>query len=273
MTDAAISGASASNALEAFDLIELLRLLSQNQKTGVLRVHRGQQFFGLWLSGGKVRHMSGANLDTDAAAFAHLLQDPRGRFQFEDGHQRSGEQWPEPTLNCGYEAFVYAALKLLPPPELKFVGTGRLVASERFAELDLNFYEQEVLRGVAEGKSLGELSIGRDPQALALLARLCRLHLISERRSRMARLIVQVSRKNNRQASNAAVIDDSIYQRWRAAAGGHIEHIQVKDERSGKVHQFKVIAAQDVGTFLQLPPELLLQKGLRGGDSVLVRPV
>ncbi|UWX65471.1 DUF4388 domain-containing protein [Deinococcus rubellus] len=259
-----MSQAETGNSLETFDFLELLAMLARGGKTGALRVERDQQILTLWLSAGRVRHMDGAGLATDAAALAGLLKDPRGRFRFEEG-----EAAPPPTLDLSYDAFAYEAFKLLPPPPLKFPGAGRLESPERLAELSLNLYEQEVLRGVAEGKPLSDLAAARDPQAAALLGRLVRLRLIGERRTRVARLLVQVSRRGGA----AAVMDESIYRRWREAVGSRIEQIQVREERSGKVHLLPVISGSQVGTVLELPPELLIRTGLRGGDAVLVRPV
>ncbi len=250
-----------SNSLETFDLIELLSLLARGKKTGALSIDRGGQILTLWLSAGRVQRMQGADLE-GAAALASLLEDPRGRFQFE-----ADEAALEPDLDLGHEAFAFEALKLLPPPPLKFQGAGRLEPPERFAELSLTLYEQEVLRGVGEGQPLSELAC--DPEAAALLGRLCRLRLIAERRSRVARLVVQVTR----QGAGAAIIDDTIYRRWRDAVGNHIDKVQVRDERSGKVHQLSVRSEIGIGTLLRLPPELLIHTGLRAGDSVLVRPL
>jgi len=259
-----VSQASSGNSLETFDFIELLAMLARGGKTGALRVERGTQVFTLWLSAGRVRHMDGAGLATGARALADLLEDPRGRFQFEEN-----ETAPPPTLDLSHDAFAYEALKLLPPPPLKFPGAGRLESPERLAELSLSLYEQEVLRGVAEGKLLSELAAARDPQAAALLGRLGRLRLIGERRTRVARLLVQLSRRGGA----AAVVDESIYRRWREAAGSRIEQVQVRGERGGKVHVLPVVSGMQVGTVLELPPELLIQTGLRGGDAVLVRPM
>ncbi len=251
---------SASNALETFDIIELLALLGSGKKTGALRIYRDQDVFTLWLDAGRVRHMDGAGLQ-GPAALAAVLSDPRGRFHFE-----TGEAAPQPSLDQSHDAFTYQALTLLEPPELKFPGAGRLEPPERFAELPLSLYEQEVLRGVAEGQLLAELA--RTPQASALLGRLGRLRLITERRTRVARLVVQVTRHG----SGSAVVDETIYRRWRDAVGNHIERVQVRDERSGKVHQLPVSAVPGVGPSLRLPPELLIHTGLRAGDAVLVRP-
>lgn len=259
-----MSQPKAGNSLETFDFIELLAMLAVGGKTGALRVERDRQVLTLWLSAGRVRHMDGAGLATDAAALAGLLEDPRGRFQFEED-----EAAPPPTLDLSHDAFAYEALKLLPPPPLKFPGAGRLESPERLAELDLTLYEQEVLRGVAEGKPLSDLAAARDPQAAALLGRLVRLRLIGERRTRVARLLVQLSRRGGA----AAIMDESIYRRWREAVGSRIEQVQVREERGGKVHVVPVVAAAQIGTVLELPPELLIRTGLRGGDAVLVRPV
>ncbi|WP_181391918.1 DUF4388 domain-containing protein [Deinococcus irradiatisoli] len=251
---------SASNALETFDVIDLLALLGSGKKTGALRIDREPELFTLWLADGRVRHMEGAGLQ-GAAALAEVLRDPRGRFQFE-----TGELAPEPSTDQSHDAFTYEALTLLPPPPLKFPGAGRLEPPDRFAELPLSLYEQEVLRGVAEGQLLSDLA--RTPEASALLGRLSRLRLITERRTRVARLVVQVTRRSN----GAAVVDETIYRRWRDAVGNNIEQVQVRDERSGKVHQLPVRASPDIGPSLRLPPELLIHTGLRAGDAVLVRP-
>ncbi|TSA84509.1 DUF4388 domain-containing protein [Deinococcus detaillensis] len=259
---------SQSNDLESFDLIELLSVLAKGAKTGALRIYRGQQIFTLWLLSGRVRRMDGAGFDTGAAVLAQLLEDPSGRFHFE-----ADEVVPFPNLNQSHDAFAYAALKRMPPPPLKFDGPGRLEPPERFAELTLDLYEQEVLRGVAEGKPLSELAAARDPRAAPLLGRLTRLRLIGERRTRVARLVVQVQRQAGGRQGSSAAIDETIFRRWREAVGGHIEYIQVREERSGKVYQMPVSAAADAGTSLQLSPELLIRTGLRAGDAVLVRPV
>ena len=254
-----------TQSLETFDFVELISMLAKGGKTGALRVYRERARFALWLSGGRVRQMvSQVTSSQDvqgAAALVDILEDPRGRFHFEEG-----EAAPQPDLDQSWEAFTYEALKLLPPPPLKFEGVGRLGPPEELAELNLSLHEREVLRGVAEGHPLSELA--RTHEAAALLGRLCRLRLIAERKLRVARLAVQV----NKRLSGAVLVDEVIYRRWREAVGGHVERVEIRDERSGQVYPLPVRATSGLGTAIQMPPDLLMRTSLRAGDAVLVRP-
>jgi Domain of unknown function (DUF4388) len=249
-----------ANALETFDFVELIAMLAKGGKTGALHVERDRREFSLYLQDGRIRQMEGGAL-SGPAAMAEILRDPRGRFHFEPG-----EKAPAPDLDLAHETFAMEALKLLPPPPLKFPGIGRLDDPERFAELGLSLREHEIVQAVGAGQPLGELA--RHPDAAALLGRLQRLRLITERKTRVARLVVQVTQ----QVSGVVVVDESIYKRWRDTEAAPIKLVQVRHEQSGKVHQLPVRPVPGVGSFIQLPPELMIRTGLKAGESVLVRP-
>lgn len=255
-----VTNQTQANALETFDFIELLSMLAKGGKTGALHVERDRREFSLYLQGGRVRQMEGGDL-SGPAAMAEILRDPRGRFHFE-----SGEKAPAPDLDLAHETFAMEALKLLPPPPLKFSGIGRLDAPEHFAELGLSLYEHEVVAGVGAGQPLSELA--RHPDAAALLGRLQRLRLITERKTRVARLTVQITQ----QVSGVVVVDDTIYKRWRDSEAAPIKGVQLRHEASGKVHQLPVRPAPNIGSVILLPPELMIRTGLKAGESVLVRP-
>ncbi|WP_293912068.1 DUF4388 domain-containing protein [Deinococcus sp.] len=249
-----------ANALETFDFVELLSMLCKGGKTGALHVERDRREFSVYLKEGRVRQMEGGEL-SGPAAMAEILRDPRGRFHFEND-----ERAPAPDLDLAHETFALEALKLLPPPPLKFPGIGRLEAPERFAELNLSLHEHEIVQAVGAGQPLSELA--RHPDAAALLGRLCRLRLITERKTRVARLVVQVTQ----QVSGVVVVDETIYKRWRDTEAAPVKQVQLRHEQSGKVHQLPVRPAPNIGSFILLPPELMIRTGLKAGESVLVRP-
>ena len=75
-----------TSSLETFDFLELLYMLAQSRRTGVLRVYRTQEFQA-WLQEGRVRHLEFGYL-RGVPALSELLADPRGRFNFEEGTTR-----------------------------------------------------------------------------------------------------------------------------------------------------------------------------------------
>ena len=249
-----------TQALEDFDFVELVYMLARGGKTGAMHLNRDGQAFALWLRAGRVRQMSGPEVEGEAALI-DVLEDPRGRFLFEEA-----ESAPAPDRDVSWEAFALSALKLIPPPPLKFSGAALIKEPQVFDDLELSMLEREVIRGVQEGHPLSELA--RTHEASALLGRLGRLRLITERKTRVARLTVQMTQ----QISGVVLVDELIFRRWRDAAGSHIDRVQIRSERSGQVHPAALRAVAGLGSVLQVPPDVMMRCGLRVGDAVQVRP-
>ncbi|EYB68381.1 hypothetical protein DEIPH_ctg025orf0269 [Deinococcus phoenicis] len=261
-----------TTSLDAFDLLELLRLLAERGRSGVFQVDHPDGQFQLWLEGGRVRHLHfGGHWGEarGAAALARLLATPTGRFHFEEGHRH-----PCPGLDTNLDETVLEALEALPPGELKFGGPARITSPERVARLGWTEGQRDVLRQIAAGRPLADLA--QEPNAWRLIVQLSRLRLLVPRRPRIARLTVAVLRadRDRREEPETAVarIDDLIFHRWQDELGRPLTQVAVRDP-SGKVVTLPVRGRAELGPRLLLPPERLLSARLRAGDSVQVQPV
>lgn len=127
-------------SLDAFDLLELLRLLAGRGSMGVFTVTHLDGLFELWLEGGRVRHVQFGEA-RGAAALAQLLRDPAGHFHFE-----AGLTLPGPTLDAPLDELVLEALDALPGEEPGFGGPAQLTSPERVAGLNWTSGQREVLR-------------------------------------------------------------------------------------------------------------------------------
>ncbi|WP_310582666.1 DUF4388 domain-containing protein [Deinococcus sp.] len=247
-----------TSSLETFDFLELLYMLAQSRRTGVLRVYRTQEFQA-WLQEGRVRHLEFGYL-RGVSALSELLADPRGRFNFEEGQIH-----PDPHLDAEIDVVAMEALADLPTPELLLQGPARISSPERVARMPWTLRQEGVLREIDAGTPLRELT--RDPDALQMLSRLARLGLLAPRKSRVARLTIAVTR----QVRGVAVIDETILRRWKDDLGRHVSHVALRDPQN-VVHTLPISAGPTAGTQLMLPPELLVTTRLHVGDAVLVQP-
>jgi hypothetical protein len=247
-----------TSSLETFDFLELLYMLSESRRTGVLRVYRDLEFQA-WLQEGRVMDLQFGTLK-GVSALAELLSDPRGRFNFEEGQVH-----PNPHLDADIDVVAMEALAELPVPELLLQGPARLSSPERVARMPWTLRQADILRDVEAGTPLKELAL--DPEARQMLSRLARLGLLLARKSRVARLTVVVTREVKR----VAVIDETILRRWREDLGRHVKHIAVRDPQN-VVHVLPVTVGLTAGAQLMLPPELLVRTRLHVGDAVLVQP-
>ena len=247
-----------TSSLETFDFLELLYMLAESRRTGVLRVFRDQEFQA-WLQEGRVMHLEFGSL-RGVQALADLLRDPRGRFNFEEGQIH-----PDPHLDTDIDVVAMEALAELPVPELLLQGPARVSSPERVARMPWTLRQEDILRDVEAGTPLNELA--QNPEALQMLSRLARLGLLLPRKSRVARLTVAVTREVKR----VAVIDETIMRRWRDDLGRHVQHIAVRDPQN-MIHVLPVTVGMTAGAQLMLPPELLVRTKLHVGDAVLVQP-
>jgi len=248
---------STSN-LETFDFLELLYMLCESRRTGVLRVYGGQEFQA-WLQNGRIKHLESGR-QRGVAALSELLADPRGRFNFEEGQVH-----PEPDLDADIDTVAMEALAGLPISELLLQGPAKISSPERVARMPWTLRQEGLLREVEKGTPLRELA--REPEALQLFSRLARLGLLVPRKSRVARLTVAVTRE----VKKVAVIDEMILKRWREDLGRHVSHIALRDPQN-IVHTLPVTLGTTAGAQLMLPPELLVRTRLHVGDAVLVQP-
>lgn len=249
---------STTSSLDTFDFMELLYMLSESRRTGVLRVQREEEFQA-WLQEGRIRHLEFAGRQ-GVSALAELLADPRGRFNFDEGLLH-----PDPHLDADIDTVAMEALAELPVPELLLQGPARITSPERVSRMPWTLRQEDLLREVEMGTPLRDLA--RDPEAQKVLSRLARLGLLAARKSRVARLTVAVTR----QVKGVAVIDETIWRRWREDLGRHISHIALRDAQNG-VHTLPVTVGTTAGAQVLLPPEMLVRTRLHVGDAVLVQP-
>ncbi|GGR91153.1 DUF4388 domain-containing protein [Deinococcus sedimenti] len=250
---------SATN-LETFDFLELLYLLSEQGRSGVLTVLRTDGRFQAWLQDGRVRHLQ-LGEDEGVPALIRLMQEPIGRFHFDEGVRH-----PNPRLDAPLDEVTLEALDLLPVTDLPFDGPGRITSPERVQRLRWSLQEQQVLRQIDTQKPIGDLA--RDPEARRLLLKLIRVGLLVPRRSRTARLVVTVTR----QVRDVVLVDEVIFRRWKEDIVRHPQFVAVRNE-AGQVFSLPVRVSANLTTQLMIPPELLMRTSLRAGESVLVKPV
>ncbi|UBV43317.1 DUF4388 domain-containing protein [Deinococcus taeanensis] len=247
-------------SLDPFDFLELLYLLSEQGRSGALCVYRPDGQFQAWLEGGQVRHLQFGDA-LGVPALVRLLQDPAGRFHFEEGVTH-----PDARLDVSLDEVALEALELLPAEELPFDGPARITAPGRVKRMRWSLRELDVLSLVDAQKPLADLA--QDPDAKRLLVKLHRIGLLAPRRSRTARLIVTVTR----QVRDVALVDELIFRRWKEDIVRHPQFVAVKTQ-NGRVYSLPVRMGLNLATQLMLPPELLMRTGLRAGESVLVKPV
>ncbi|ALW89253.1 DUF4388 domain-containing protein [Deinococcus actinosclerus] len=247
-------------SLETFDFLELLYLLSEQGRSGVLSVHRPDGQFQAWLEGGRVRHLQLGD-DLGVPALARLMQDPVGRFQFDEGVTH-----PRPRLDATLDEVTLEALEALPVRELPFDGPGRITSPERVSRMRWSLKELDVLKMIEAQKPVSDLVA--DPEVKRMLLKLVRMGLLVARRSRTARLVVTVTR----QVRDVVLVDELIMRRWKEDIVRHPQFVAIRGD-SGKVVSLPVRAGSNLTTQLMIPPELLMRTALRAGESVLVKPV
>lgn len=249
-----------TSSLELFDFLHLLRMLVDGGKTGVLNVVRDDGTLQCWLEAGRVRGIQLGQLE-GAAALAYLLNDPRGRFQFDEGKQH-----PDPPMNETLDAVALEAFDSLPDLPIPFDGPARITSPERLGDLNWSADEQKILRRIEAQTPLADLKA--DPVAQHLISRLVRLGLIRQRKSRVARLTVGVTRE----VRGVVLVDHLIFRRWKEDLVRHPQLLAIKDD-AGTTYTFPLREGPNLGTKLLLPPDLLMKTTLRAGESVLVKPV
>ncbi|GAA5514658.1 hypothetical protein Dcar01_03414 [Deinococcus carri] len=257
-----LSSPASTTDLTAFDPAELLHLLAERGRTGVFRVAQPAGEVQVWLEGGRVRHLRAGSL-RGPEVLAHLLREPVGRFHFEEGFTH-----PAPDLDAHLDELLLEALDTLPEAEPRFGGPARIASPERVARLGWTERQRELLRQIEAGRPLAELA--RQPGARPLLAKLTRLRLVVPRSLRVARLTVGVT--HERAAGGAVSVDALILARWQNDLARLPGEVRVRNT-AGRVVTLPVQGREGIGPRLLLTPELLLRVGLRGGESVQVRPV
>lgn len=249
-----------TSSLENFDFLHLLRMLADGGKTGALNVIQDEGTFQCWLEGGRVRALQFGKLE-GIPALAYLLQNPTGRFQFDEGKLH-----PNPKLNDTLDAVSLEALDALPELPTPFDGPARITSPERVSAMNWTAEEQKILRRIELQTPLIDLKA--DPVARRLISRLARLGLLKPRKSRVARLTVGVTRE----VRGVALVDHLIFRRWKEDLVRHPQMLAIKDD-AGTTYTFPLREGPNLGTQLLLPPDLLMQTRLRAGESVLVKPV
>ncbi|MFC4639545.1 DUF4388 domain-containing protein [Deinococcus hohokamensis] len=245
--------------LDTYDFLELLYLLGEQRRSGVLQVVRDDGQFCAWLRGGRVQAMQFGQA-RGAAALGRLLRDPRGQSTFLPG------ALPDTAdHDASMDELAFEALDDVPPGELPFEGPGRLTSPERIAALRWTLRERQILQQIEAQRPVAALA--READAARLIMKLCRVGLLVAQRSRLARLTLTVTR----QVRGVVVVDEMIWQRWGEGRRRPLERVAVRSE-AGAVHTLPVRPGPSLGRQLLIPPELLLQTGFYAGDSVLVQP-
>ncbi|MDV6373896.1 DUF4388 domain-containing protein [Deinococcus arenicola] len=248
-----------TTSLETFDFLQLLYLLSDQGRTGVLTVQRADGPFQAFLEGHSVQHLQFAEL-TGVPALVRLLLDPRGRFHFDEGVIH-----PDPLLNIGLDDVAMEALDALPGKPLPFTGPVRITSPERVARMRWNLKEQAILKQIEVQRPVSILS--QDADALRLLQKLHQIRLIVPRKSRVARLTLAITRE----VQGVVIIDELILRRWHEDMLRPPQTIALRTD-AGQVHSLSVRGGANLSNTLLVPTDLLMRTGLRAGDSVLVRP-
>lgn len=252
--------ANTTSSLEHFDFLQLLQMLAANQKTGVLTVYSPVNNFEAWLQEGRIRAMHYGQLN-GVLALAALLKEPRGRFHFEDGRLH-----PNPTMNELVDAVAVAAMNIRADSTPPFPGAAKFTSPERIESMEWSEAELIVIRNIEQQKPLREL--WPDATARQLITKLIRLGLLRERKSRVARLTIKVTRE----VRGVAVVDEVIMKRWKDDLVRHPQLLALRGEE-GQTYTFPLRSSPALGTQLLLPPDLIMQTRLRAGESVLVKPV
>ncbi|GHF31372.1 hypothetical protein HNQ07_000584 [Deinococcus metalli] len=249
-----------SASLDTFDFLELLYLLTDQGRSGVLTVFRPDGQFQAWIENGTVRQLEFGR-ERGTKALVMLMSDPRGRFQFDEGITH-----PNPLMEAPLDEVTLEVLELLPPSPLGFDGPARFTSRERLNRLRWTLREQNILRLVDAQRPVSEIS--EDPEARRLLEKLHRIGLLTSRKSRVARLTVTVTRE----VRGVVLVDDLIFKRWKEDMVRHPQSIAVRAD-SGEVYTLPVRSGSNLAALLMVPAELLMRTGLHAGDSVLVRPL
>ncbi|PTA66997.1 DUF4388 domain-containing protein [Deinococcus arcticus] len=249
-----------TTSLETFDFLELLYLLTEQRRSGVLHVERADGQFQAWLAGGRVRHLQFGD-DLGVPALVRLLQAPQGRFHFDEGLTH-----PQPRMDALLDEVALEALEALPVQDLPFDGPARITSPERVSRMRWGLKELDILQQIEAQQPISDLA--RDPDAKRLLLKLLRIGLLAPRKSRVARLTVTVTR----QVRDVALVDELIFRRWKEDIVRHPQSVAIRTD-GGQVYTLPIRTASNLTTQLMVPPELLMRTGLRAGDSVLVKPV
>lgn len=249
-----------TSSLETFDFLELLYMLSEQSRSGTLSVYRPDGQFQAWLQGGKVMHLQFGD-EEGTAALIKLMQEPHGRFQFDEGATH-----PNPHLDAELDDIALEALTDLPLRDLPFEGPARITSKERLNRIRWSMKELDILQQVETQRPV--VDIASDPEAARLLQKLFRIGLIVPRKSRVARLTVIITH----QVAGVALVDEKIFKRWKEDIVRHPQQVFIKSD-DGQVYTLPVRSGPELGTQLLIPPELLVRTGLHAGESVLVRPV
>ncbi|WP_291425061.1 DUF4388 domain-containing protein [Deinococcus sp.] len=246
--------------LDSFDFLQLLRMLADGGKTGALHIIRDRENFHCWLEDGRVRHLQLGHIE-GIGALVTLMQESRGRFQFDEGQRHH-----DPQLDTTLDEAVLAASAQLPLLAVPFEGPARLTSAERVAALDWTADEQKLLRRIESQVPLAE--VAAEPGGRLLISQLLRLGLLKPRKSRVARLMVGVARE----VRGVVLVDDHIFRRWKDDLGRPFRQLAVRDE-AGQTYTFPVREGAGLGTQLLVSADLIMQTSLRAGDSVLAKPV
>ncbi|GAA0503556.1 DUF4388 domain-containing protein [Deinococcus depolymerans] len=249
-----------TSSLDTFDFLELLYLLSEQARTGVLYVYRPDGQFQAWLEAGRVRHLQ-FGVDDGVQALVRLMLDPKGRFHFDEGVTHSS-----PRLDATLDEVTLEALEAMPFQDLPFDGPARVTSPQRVARMRWSLKELDVLKQIDAQKPVSELA--QDPETKRMLLKLFRIGLIVPRKTRVARLTVSITR----QVQGVALVDELIFRRWKEDIVRHPQLVALRAD-DGQVYTLPVRMSANLATQIMIPADLLVRTTLRAGDSVLAKPV
>ncbi len=249
-----------TSSLDTFDFLELLYLLTEQGRTGVLYVFRPDGQFQAWLEAGRVRHLQFGQ-DDGVQALVRLMLDPKGRFHFDEGVTHGN-----PRLDSTLDEVTLEALEALPFQDLPFDGPARVTSPQRVGRMRWSLKELDVLKQIDAQKPVSELA--QDPEAKRMLLKLFRIGLIVPRKTRVARLTVTITR----QVQGVALVDELIFKRWKEDIVRHPQLVALKAD-DGQVYTLPVRMSANLTNQIMSPADLLVRTTLRAGDSVLAKPV
>lgn len=256
--------AASRGELSQFDLIMLMVMLSQNERSGLLEIHETPHSLECWLHKGRVVHLQSTELMGVPALtliLSQLMSQPQGYFFFKEN-----KSCYRPSMDSSVDGALYHALAHLPEKELPCEGPARFSDPKRIASMEWNEGEQKVLMRVKQGEPL--LDITSDARARNQLARLARLGLLKKRSVRTARLILTLTHD----VMGVVVVDQKLLRRWQDDLGRRVNDVVLRTD-DNELFSFLVKQSPDLGTDLLVPPDIFMRHHLYGGEAVMVRPI
>lgn len=256
--------ATSSGDLEQFDLISIMIMLAQSEKTGLLAIAETPHSLECWITKGRIVHLkSGELLGVPALTLilSQLASKAQGKFLFQER-----EAYVQPSLDIGIDTAIFQGLVHLPEKPLPCKGPARFTDSKRIASMEWKQSDQEIVLKVNKGMPLSD--IAKSAKARSVLWRLSRLGLLRKRKARTARLTLTLTHD----VIDAVVIDQKLLKRWQNDLGRRVAGVAICTDE-GYEYSFLVKQSPDLGADMLVPPDIFIRNNLYANDPVLVRPL